>query len=139
MLTYDPSIYAVGECVQHRNRTYGLVAPLWEQATVCARQLAEVGTTRYKGSLTSAQLKVTGISLYSAGDFSESTRCESLVFNDVKRGIYKRLVIEDDQIRGVVLYGDTKDGPWYLQLMNQASNIGLLRSKLLFGQTAAAQ
>jgi NAD(P)H-dependent nitrite reductase small subunit len=138
MLTYDPSVYAVGECVQHRNRTYGLVAPLWEQAAVCARQLAEVGMIRYKGSLLSTQLKVTGIHLFSAGDFNGSPRSETLVFNDAKRGVHKRLVIENDRIRGVVLYGDVRDGPWYFELMNEARNIAPLRHKLLFGKIAAA-
>jgi NAD(P)H-dependent nitrite reductase large subunit/NAD(P)H-dependent nitrite reductase small subunit len=137
MLTYDPSVYAVGECVQHRNQTYGLVAPLWEQAAVCARQLAEVGMTHYKGSMLSTQLKVTGINLFSAGSINGTTGSESLVFNDARRGIYKRLVIENDQIRGVVLYGDTKDGPWYFELMTQARNIAPLRNKLLFGEVAA--
>jgi nitrite reductase (NADH) large subunit len=139
MLTYDPSIYAVGECVQHRNKTYGLVAPLWEQAAVCARQLAEVGMIRYSGSVSSTQLKVTGIDLFSAGDFNPSTRGESLVFNDAKRGIYKRLVIENDRIRGVVLYGDTRDGPWYFELMSQSRNIASLRNRLLFGEVAVSQ
>jgi nitrite reductase (NADH) large subunit len=134
MLTYDPSIYAVGECVQHRNKTYGVVAPLWEQAAVCARQLAEVGMIRYKGSLPSTQLQVTGINLFAAGDFNGSARSESLIFNDARRGIYKRLIIENDRIRGVVLYGDTRDGPWYYELMNQARDIGPLRDRLLFGE-----
>lgn len=139
MLTYDPSVYAVGECIQHRNQTYGLVAPLWEQAAVCARQLAEVGMTCYKGSTLSTQLKVTGINLFSAGNFSATTNGESLVFNDTKRGIYKRLVIENDRIRGIVLYGDTKDGPWYFELMNQARNIAPVRNRLLFGEVVASQ
>jgi len=139
MLTYDPSIYAVGECVQHRNSTYGLVAPLMEQAAVCARQLAELGVKRYRGSLLSTQLKVTGINLFSAGDFQGTAYSESLVFNDSKRGVYKHLVIEDDQIRGAVLYGDTTDGPWYVELMTEGRNIGPLRNKLLFGAAAAIQ
>ncbi len=139
MLTFDPSVYAVGECVQHRNTTYGLVAPLWEQAAVCARQLAEVGMTRFRGSLLSTQLKVTGINLFSAGDFQGTERSESLIFTDPKRGVYKHLVIENDQIRGAVLYGDTTDGPWYVELMSQGLNIGPLRNKLLFGARAAAQ
>jgi NAD(P)H-dependent nitrite reductase small subunit len=137
MLTYDPSIYAVGECVQHRNKTYGVVAPLWEQAAVCARQLAEVGMIRYKGSLASTQLQVTGIDLFAAGDFRGTARSESLVFNDAKRGIYKRLIIENDRIRGVVLYGDTRDGPWYFELMNQSRDIGPLRNRLLFGEAVS--
>jgi NAD(P)H-dependent nitrite reductase small subunit len=139
MLTYDPSVYAVGECVQHRNRTYGLLAPLCEQAAVCARQLAEVGMIRYRGSLLSTQLKVTGIHLFSAGDFKGTACSETLVFNDAKRGVHKRLVIENDQILGVVLYGDVRDGPWYFELMNEARNIAPLRHKLLFGKNAATQ
>jgi nitrite reductase (NADH) large subunit len=138
MLTYDPSIYAVGECVQHRNSTYGLVAPLWDQARVCAAHLAEIGLARYCGSLPSAQLKVTGINLFSAGDFAETARSESLVFRDAGRGIYKRVVLEDDKVRGAVLYGDTSDGPWYVELMNEARSVGKLRETLLFGAAFAA-
>lgn len=138
LLTYDPCIYAVGECVQHRNSTYGLVAPLWEQARVCAAHLAEIGLARYSGSLLATQLKVTGINLFSAGNFQDTVRSESLVFNDAKRGVYKRLIIEDDKVRGAVLYGDTTDGPWYVELMTQGRSIGALRDKLLFGEAFAA-
>lgn len=138
MLTYDPSIYSVGECVQHRNATYGLVAPLWEQARVCAAHLAEIGVTRYRGSLLTTQLKVSGINLFSAGDLQDTARSESLVFNDAKRGIYKRLILEDDKVRGAVLYGDTTDGQWYAELMTQGRSIGPLRDTLLFRSTFAA-
>ena len=138
MLTYDPCIYAVGECVQHRNSTFGLVAPLWEQARVCAAHLAEIGLARFPGSLLTAQLKVTGINVFSAGNFEDTARSESLVFRDAKRGIYKRLVLEDDKVRGAVLYGDTTDGPWYVELMTEGRRIGPLREKLLFGEAVAA-
>jgi NAD(P)H-dependent nitrite reductase small subunit len=137
LLTYDPCIYAVGECVQHRNCTYSLVAPLWEQARVCAAHLAEIGIARFPGALPSAQLKVTGIQLFSAGSFEDTPRGESLVFRDAKRGIYKRLVLEDDKLRGAVLYGDTTDGPWYVELMTEGRPVGALRDKLLFGAAAA--
>jgi NAD(P)H-dependent nitrite reductase small subunit len=133
MQTYDPSIYAVGECVQHRNSTYGLVAPLFDQANVCATHLAEFGIGRYTGSLVSTQLKVTGIDLFSAGDFLGTPTSESLVMRDAKRGVYKRLVIENNKVRGAVLYGDVKDGPWYFELMTQGRDIAALRDKLLFG------
>ena len=133
MQTFDPSIYAVGECVQHRNSTYGLIAPLFEQANVCATHLAEFGIGRYKGSLVSTQLKVTGIDLFSAGDFLGGPTSEALVLRDAKRGIYKRIVIEKNRIRGAVLYGDVKDGPWYFDLMTEGRDIGPLRDKLLFG------
>ncbi|HEY4367613.1 MAG TPA: nitrite reductase small subunit NirD [Steroidobacteraceae bacterium] len=137
MQTYDPAIYAVGECVQHRNSTYGLVAPLWEQARVCATHLAEIGVTRYRGSLVSTQLKVTGIDVFSAGDFIGNARSESLVLRDAKRGVYKRLIIEDNKVRGAVLYGDTADGPWYFELMTQAKDVGAMRDKLIFGAAFA--
>jgi len=137
MQTFDPSIYAVGECVQHRNTTYGLVAPLWDQARVCATHLAEVGHGRFAAPPISTRLKVTGIDLFSAGDFVGSARSESLVLKDPKRGVYKRLVIEDNRLRGAVLYGDTKDGAWYVDLMGRGDDIGPLRDQLLFGAAAA--
>jgi nitrite reductase (NADH) large subunit len=136
--TFDPSIYAVGECVQHRNSTYGLVAPLFDQARVCATHLAESGIGHYSGSLVFTQLKVTGINLFSAGDFVGGTHSEALVLKDPKRGIYKRVVIEDNKILGAVLYGDVKDGPWYFELMTQGRDVGPLRDKLLFGEAFAA-
>jgi nitrite reductase (NADH) large subunit len=135
--TFDPSIYAVGECVQHRNNTYGLVAPLWEQARVCATHLAELGVSRYRGSLVSTQLKVTGIDLFSAGDFSDAPGTESLVMRDAKRGVYKRLIIQNNKVRGAVLYGDVKDGPWYMELIGTGQDIGHMRDKLLFGAAYA--
>ena len=138
MQTYDPSIYAVGECVQHRNSTYGLVAPLWEQARVCATHLAEIGVSRYKGSMISTQLKVTGIDLFSAGDFVGGADSEALVLKDAKRGIYKRLVIRDNKVHGAVLYGDTKDASWYFELMSEGRDIGKMRETILFGETFSA-
>jgi nitrite reductase (NADH) large subunit len=138
MQSSDPSIYAVGECVQHRDRTYGLVAPLWEQARVCARHLADLGGPQYEGSLLSTQLKVTGIQLFSAGDIRHSAGSESLVFNDARRGVYKRVIIEDDKVRGAVLYGDTKDGARYLDMIADGRPIGRLRNTLLFGEAHSA-
>jgi len=134
MQTYDPQVYAVGECVQHRNQCYGLVAPLFEQAKVAANHLAHVGSTRYEGSVTSTKLKVTGIDLFSAGDFNEEEGDESLVMQDSAAGIYKKLVIRDDKIKGAVMYGDTLDGTWYFQLMREGTNIADFRRTILFGQ-----
>jgi len=131
--TFDPAIYAVGECVQHRNKTFGLVAPLWEQARVCAMHLADVGVSRYRGGLTATQLKVTGIDLYSAGEFADREGSEALVMHDQRRGIYKRLVIRDNKLHGAVLYGDVRDGPWYFELMTAGRDITALRNGLLFG------
>ncbi|SHG41731.1 assimilatory nitrate reductase (NADH) beta subunit [Hydrocarboniphaga daqingensis] len=134
----DPRIYAVGECVQHRGAVYGLVAPLWEQARVCAAHLAALGVKRYGGSVTSTKLKVTGIDLYSAGDFIGGADTEDLVLRDPRRGVYKRLVIRKsdgvDRIVGAVLYGDVADGPWYFELMQKCTDVATLRNKLLFGR-----
>ncbi len=130
----DPRVYAVGECVQHRKHVYGLVAPLWEQARVCAAHLAGFGHRRYGGSVTATRLKVTGIDLYSAGDFIGGTDSEDLVLRDRARGVYKRLVLRGNRIIGVVLYGDVADGPWYFELMQQRRDIGGLRQRLLFGR-----
>jgi nitrite reductase (NADH) large subunit len=137
MQSFDPSIYGVGECVQHRNSTYGLVAPLFEQANVCATHLAEFGIGRYMGSIPSTQLKVTGIDLFSAGDFVGGPNSEVLVLKDPRRGIYKRVVIENNRVRGTVLYGDVKDGQWYVELMAKGRDVGPLRDKLLFGSAFA--
>lgn len=136
--TFDPSVYAVGECVQHRNTVFGLVAPLWEQARVCAAHLAEVGVRRYRGSLSATQLKVTGIELYSAGDLSESEGSESLVLRDHRRGIYRRLVVRNNRLQGAVLYGDARLGSWYFELMASGADISGLRDQLLFGPDAAS-
>ncbi len=131
----DPRVYAVGECVQHRKATYGLVAPLWDQARVCAIHLAGLGHTRYPGSVTSTKLKVTGIDLFSAGDFIGDQDSEDLVFRDPRRGVYKRLVLKGGRIKGAVLYGDVKDGPWYFELMQKNTDIAGFRGKLLFGRS----
>jgi nitrite reductase (NADH) large subunit len=134
MLTYDPRIYAVGECVEHRGQTYGLVAPLFEQAKIAANHLARKAWAAYRGSLTSTKLKVTGIDLFSAGDFSGGTGTEDLLLTDTKSGIYKRIVLKDDRIVGAVLYGDTVDGSWYFQHMRDGTNIADMRRELLIGQ-----
>lgn len=134
MQTFDPVVYAVGECVQHRNECYGLVAPLFEQAKVAANHLAHVGSTRYIGSLTSTKLKVTGIDLFSAGEFNEAEGDEVLQIQDVASGMYKKLVIKDNVIKGAVMFGDTMDGTWYFSLMRDATNIADFRKTILFGQ-----
>lgn len=130
----DPRVYAVGECVQHRKSTYGLVAPLYEQARVCAAHLAGLGHQRYPGSVTSTKLKVTGIDLFSAGDFIGGADTEDLVFRDPKRGVYKRLVLKGSRIVGAVLYGEVKDGPWYFELMQKRVDVTPFRSRLMFGR-----
>jgi nitrite reductase (NADH) large subunit len=134
MQTYDPKIYSVGECVQHRGQTYGLVAPLFEQAKVAANHLAEYGRMRYEGSSVSTKLKVTGIDLFSAGDFNAGPEDEELLLQDSARGVYKKLVLRDNKLRGAVMYGDTVDGPWYFQMLRDGTDISEMREHILFGQ-----
>ena len=134
MQSYDPKIYAVGECVEHRNTTYGLVAPLFEQSKVVANHLANYGIGIYRGSVTSTKLKVTGIDLFSAGQFKEQENQDVLLFQDPGRGIYKKLVLSDNRIQGAVLYGDTIDGAKYFQMMRDQTDVGEIRDTLLFGQ-----
>ena len=134
MQTYDPSVYAVGECVQHRGQTYGLVAPLFEQAKVCADHLAHHGISRYEGSITSTKLKVTGVDLFSAGDFTGNDTTEDLVMQDAGAGVYKKIVLANNRVIGAVMYGDTLDGAWYFQLMRDGTDITDLRARLLYGQ-----
>ncbi len=132
--TYDPRIYAIGECVSHRGIAYGLVAPLFEQARVCANHLAQLGFARYPGSVTSTKLKVTGIDLFSAGDFLGGEGTESITLSDPIGGVYKKLVIKNDVLVGACLYGDTADGNWYLQQIRDGQGIDAIRDHLMFGK-----
>ncbi len=131
----DPRIYAVGECAAHRGIAYGLVAPLFEQGKVCATHLAEFGIGRYTGSQVSTKLKVTGIDLFSAGNFMGGKDCEEIVMSDPYGGVYKKLVIKDDKLVGACLYGDTVDGSWYFKLLREGRTINDIRDKLMFGES----
>lgn len=131
----DPRIYAVGECAAHRGIAYGLVAPLFEQGKVCATHLAEFGIGRYTGSQTSTKLKVTGIDLFSAGNFMGGEGCEEIVLSDPMGGVYKKLVLKDDQLVGACLYGDTVDGSWYFKLLREGRKLGDIRDRLMFGES----
>lgn len=130
----DPRIYAVGECAAHRGIAYGLVAPLFEQARVCANHLAGHGIGRYTGSTVSTKLKVTGIDLFSAGDFAGGEGTEDIVLSDPMGGIYKRLVLKNDKLVGAVLYGDTADGSWYFKLLREGQPVAGIRDRLMFGE-----
>jgi len=132
--TFDPKVYALGECVQHRGIAYGLVAPLFEQAKVCANHLAGYGIGIYSGSITSTKLKVTGIDLFSAGDFHGDETTEDVIMKDASRGIYKKVVLRDNKIIGAVMYGDTVDGAWYFQLLRDETDVSDFREHLMFGQ-----
>ncbi len=133
----DPRIYAVGECAAHRGVAYGLVAPLFEQAQVLADHLAQQGIGRYQGSLVSTKLKVTGIDLFSAGDFQGGEGTEEIVLSDPAGGIYKKLVLKDDRLVGACLYGDTADGPWYWRLLRAGMAVDEVRDLLMFGDAQA--
>ncbi len=133
----DARIYAVGECAAHRGVAYGLVAPLFEQAKVAANHLAQFGIGRYSGSLTSTKLKVTGIDLFSAGNFMGGEGAEEIVMSDPFGGVYKKLVIKDDKLIGACLYGDTVDGNWYFKLLREGRSVGDIRDKLMFGEAGS--
>ncbi len=134
----DPRIYAVGECANHRGTAYGLVAPLYEQAIVCANHLAGLGIGRYLGSQVSTKLKVTGIDLFSAGDFMGAEGTESLVLRDPARGVYKKLVLRGDVLVGACLFGDIADGSGYFELIRRGEALAGRRTSLLFGLDVAA-
>jgi len=132
--SYDPAIYAVGECVQHRGDTFGLVAPLFEQAKVCANHLSGHGVAEYISLPSATKLKVTGINLFSIGHYLGDEDCEIIHFSDLALGIYKKLVLKDKRLVGAVLYGDTIDGGWYQQLLESKQDLSDIRNKLIFGQ-----
>ena len=137
MQTFDPSIYAVGECIEHRNQTFGLVEPLWGQAFICASHLAEHGSLIFKAPTVPTQLKVSGCDVFSAGNFEPADDYEDIILNDEKRHIYKRIIIQQDKVIGAVLFGDTEDGAWYAELIADQTPISSIRNKLLFGKDFA--
>jgi nitrite reductase (NADH) large subunit len=133
MMTSDASIYALGECAEHRGICYGLVAPLYESAKVLADRLTG-GQAEYHGSVTNTKLKVTGINLFSAGDFAEGDDREEIVLRDATAGVYKRLILKENRIIGAVLYGETSDGSWFFDLLKKGTNVSEMRDTLIFGQ-----
>jgi len=137
MVTSDPDVLAVGECVEHDGQVYGLVAPLWEMCRALADGLVD-RHSGYRGSVTSTKLKVSGIDVFSAGDFAGGAGAEDIVLRDASRGVYKRVVIQNDRLIGAVLYGDTADGGWYFDLMRKGEDISAFRDVLIFGQAFAS-
>ena len=132
MCTSDPDILALGECVEHDGQLFGLVAPLYDQAKVVAATLAGAQAA-FRPVQTATKLKVTGVDLFSAGDFAEAEGREDIVFRDPARGIYKRLVIEGARLIGAVMYGDTADGAWFFGLIKDGADITAMRDTLIFG------
>jgi nitrite reductase (NADH) large subunit len=134
--TGSDGIFALGECAEHRGICYGLVEPAYEQAKVLAQHLAG-RTALYPGSVVATNLKVSGVSVFSAGEFMGSDRSEAIVLGDFRRGVYKKLVIEDGRLTGAVLVGDTADALWYLQMIRNRENIAGFRRDMMFGRPAA--
>ena len=131
--TSAADVFALGECAEHRDTVYGLVAPLYEQAEVCARYLSGDRAARYQGSLTASGLKVTGIDLYSAGQFLEDERCKLITLKDDARGMYRKLVIRDNALVGALLCGDISGALWYQELIRSGADIAPYKDFLMFG------
>ena len=137
MRTSDPDIFALGECAEADGQVFGLVAPLYEMANTAAAQLVGDAAASFKSSATATKLKVTGINLYSAGDFAEAKDREEIVLRDATRGVYRRLVLKDNRVIGAVMYGDTSDGPWFFDLLKRGTDVADMRETLIFGQNYA--
>jgi nitrite reductase (NADH) large subunit len=134
MRTDDPAIYAVGECAEHRGVAYGLVAPIWEMCRTLAASILGDDGAAYEGSVLSTRLKVSGVDVFSAGQFAGGEGCEDVVFRDAGRGVYKRLVLKDGKLAGAVMFGDAVDGNWYFDLMRAGTDVSEMRETLVFGQ-----
>jgi len=134
--TSAEGIYALGECAEHRCVCYGLVEPAYEQARVLAQQLAGRNAL-YLGSVVATNLKVSGVSVFSAGDFLGGEGSEAIVLNDIKLGTYKKLVISDGRLVGAVLIGDVADALWYLELIRSRQDIAAIRKDMMFGRPVA--
>jgi nitrite reductase (NADH) large subunit len=134
--TGAPNIFAIGECAEHRGICYGLVEPAYEQARVLAQHLAG-NAAAYRGSVVATNLKVSGVSVFSAGDFIGAEGSEAIVLNDARRGTYKKLVIADGRLIGAVLVGDVGDALWYLELIRSREPIASIRNRMMFGRSLA--
>jgi nitrite reductase (NADH) large subunit len=134
--TSAENIFALGECAEHRGVCYGLVEPAYEQANVLARHLAGRGAS-YAGSVVATNLKVSGVGVFSAGDFMGAEGSEAIVLSDVRRGAYKKLVVADGRLVGAVLIGDTADALWYLGMIRSKESIARVRKEMMFGSALA--
>lgn len=138
LATSAPDIFALGECAEHRGQCYGLVEPAYAQAAVLARRLTG-GDAAYAGSVLATNLKVSGVPVFSAGDFMGGADCEEIVLSDPGLATYKKLVIRRNEgaqrLVGVVLFGDTGDGLWYLDLIRTGTAIDRMRGDLIFGRS----
>jgi nitrite reductase (NADH) large subunit len=132
--TGAPDVFAIGECAEHRGICYGLVEPAYEQARVLARHLAGEAVA-YGGSIVATNLKVSGVSVFSAGDFMGTERSESMVLSDINHGTYKKLVIAEGRLTGAVLIGDVGDALWYLELIRSRKPVAGIRADMMFGRS----
>ena len=137
--TNVPGIHAIGECAEHRGQCYGLVEPAYEQARILASRLAGIPTPLYPGSVPATNLKVSGVNVFSAGDFIGTAGTEAIVLSDPGIGTYKKLVVRDGRLAGAVLFGDTADGLWYLDLIRSGQSIESFRDDLIFGRAFVAR
>ena len=133
-----PNVFALGECAEHRGTCYGLVEPAYEQARVLARHLAGASAA-YHGSVVSTNLKVSGVGVFSAGDFMGSEGSESIVLSDFRHGTYRKLVIAEGRLTGAVLVGETGDALWYLDMIRNRQSVAAIRSDMMFGRPPAAR
>ena len=138
MQTSDPDIFAVGECAEVAGEVFGLVAPLYEMANVVARQLTGDSAARFQRSAIATRLKVTGLNLFSAGDFSTRDDRQDIALHDPARGTYKRLVIQDNRLVGCVLFAETGDGGYFFNLIQSGADISAIREALIFGADFSA-
>jgi nitrite reductase (NADH) large subunit len=138
MATGDPDIYAVGECIEHNGQVFGLVAPIWDQARICGARLAgDVGAV-YVPPPAFTSLKITGVDVFSVGALAAADDAdEELTLHDAERGVYKKLILREDRVVGSVLYGAVADGPWYVQLMRDRSDVSAFRDQIVFGRAFA--
>jgi len=132
--TGTPDIFALGECAEHRGTCYGLVEPAYEQGRVLAQHLAGRTSANYSGSVVATNLKVSGVSVFSAGDFLGKEGSETIVLTDIRRGTYKKLVISEGRLIGAVLIGEVADALWYLELIRNRESIASVRADMMFGR-----
>ncbi len=138
MCTSDPAVFAIGECIEHNKACYGLVAPIWDMAKVAADHITGMAQTSFTPIATGTRLKVSGVEMFSAGAFMGDETTDDIVLRDAARGIYKRLVLRDDKLVGVVCFGDARDAGWYFQLLKDEEHLGGLRETMIFGPVTAS-
>ncbi len=140
MATSDPDIYAVGECIEHNGTVFGLVAPIWDQARVCGARLAGDEAEVYVPPPVFTSLKITGIDVFSAGTLAAADGAdEEITLHDASGGLYKKLILRNDRVVGSVLFGSIADGPWYVQLMRDRTDVSSFRDRIVFGRPLAEQ